>query len=254
MTETGSSREKSYRFLLRLRPRVQPYRSSFLWAALLIVAGTIIGLAFPLVVRELLDAAFLAGDRGMLNRIALFLIASSSSRRWSTSVRAISRPRFPNGWWRTCARTSSGTWSQPPGFFDQRRVGELSSRLASDAGLIQGILRFGVPELVRQGLFLVGALILVTITHPRLTLVTLIAIRPRSWWGGFGRRVRRISAPASRTAWPVAVARAEQVFTQIRVVQSFTRERWEAERFGEVDATRDEGLRRAVARALLTGR
>jgi ABC-type multidrug transport system fused ATPase/permease subunit len=44
------------------------------------------------------------------------------------------------------------------------------------------------------------------------------------------------------------------VFTQIRTVQAFTRERWEAERFAEeIDATRDEGLRRAVARAALTG-
>ena len=255
MTDTGSPPEKSYRFLLRLRPRVQPYRSSFLWAALLIVVGTVIGLAFPLVVRELLDAAFLAGDRGMLDRIALFLIAlflfqavvnlGQSYLTASVAERVVADLRKD---------LFRHLMSQPPGFFARKRVGELSSRLASDAGLVQGILRFGVPELVRQGLFLVGALILVTITHPRLTLVTMIAIPPTVLAGWLlGRRVRRIST-GIQDRLAGAVSRAEQVFTQITTVQSFTRERWEAERFREeVDATRDEGLRRAVARALLTG-
>jgi subfamily B ATP-binding cassette protein MsbA len=65
--------------------------------------------------------------------------------------------------------------------------------------------------------------------------------------------VRRITT-SIQDITAAAVARAEQVFTQIRVVQSFTREAWEAERFAaETDRARDEGLRRGVARASLTG-
>jgi subfamily B ATP-binding cassette protein MsbA len=143
---------------------------------------------------------------------------------------------------------------QPPGFFAERRVGELSSRLASDTGLIQGVLRFGVPELVRQAVFLVGALVLVTVTHPRLTLVTLTAIPIAALVGWLlGRRVRRLST-GIQDRLAAAIARADQVFAQIRTVQSFTRERWEVHLFDhEVDATRDAGLQRAVARASLTG-
>jgi ATP-binding cassette, subfamily B, bacterial MsbA len=256
MSVSGSPREKkSYRFLLRLRPRVRPYRRSFVWAALLILVGTVIGLAFPLVVRELLDAAFLAGDRGMLDRIALFLIGlfllqavvnlGQSYLTASVSERVVADLRKD---------LFRHLMAQPPGFFARRRVGELSSRVASDAGLLQGILRFGVPELVRQGLFLAGALVLVTVTHPRLTLVTLVAIPPTVLAGWLlGRRVRRIST-GIQDRLAGAVARAEQVFTQITTVQSFTREGWEADRFrAEVDATRDQGLKRAVARAILTG-
>ena len=44
-----------------------------------------------------------------------------------------------------------------PGFFETGRVGELGSRFSSDAGRIQDVLRFGIPELMRQGLYLVGA-------------------------------------------------------------------------------------------------
>ena len=116
------------------------------------------------------------------------------------------------------------------------------------------VLRFGVPELVRQGLFLIGALALVTLTHPRLTLVTLTAIPFAILVGWlFGRRVKRLTTGIQDTL-AGAVSRSEQVFSQIRTVQSFTREALEAERFGcEIDRTLEQGMRRATARALLTG-
>jgi ATP-binding cassette, subfamily B, bacterial MsbA len=246
---------RPYAFLTRILPRLRPYRRALVWAALLILVGTAIGLAFPLVVRELLDAAFLAGDRVLLNRVAVFLVGlfffqagvnfAQSYLMASVSERVIAGLRM---------ELFRSLVSQPPGFFARRRVGELSSRLASDAGLIQGILRFGVPELVRQGMFLVGALILVTVTHPRLTLVTLVAVPPTVLAGWLlGRRVRRITT-GIQDRLADAVSRAEQVFTQVRTVQSFTREDWEQAKFDEaVIHTRDEGLRRAVARALLTG-
>ncbi len=249
------AKRKPYVFLKRLGPRLGPYRWALIWTTLLILLGTAIGLAFPLVVRELLDAAFLAGDQALLNQVALFLIGlfffqavvnfGQSYLAASVSERVIADLR------RDLFQKLIG---QPPGFFSRKRVGELSSRLASDAGLIQGILRFGIPELVRQGAFLVGALVLVTITHPRLTLVTFIAIPPTVLAGWLlGRRVRRIST-SIQDRLADAVSRSEQVFSQIRTVQSFTREGWEEVLFGQaVEDTRDKGLKRAVARALLTG-
>ena len=101
-------------------------------------------------------------------------------------------------------------------------MGELTSRISSDTGLLQGVLRFGVPELIRQGVFLIGALILVTVTHPQLTLVTLVAIPFTALVGWLlGRRVRRLST-SIQDRLAEAVARAEQVFTQIQIVQAFT--------------------------------
>ena len=242
-------------FLRRLGPRVGPYRTPLVLAGVLMLCSVGIGLAFPLVVRELLDAAFLAEDPAVLNRIAigLFLLFavlavinfSQSYLTASVSEKVVADLR----------RDIFGVLVyQPPGFFANRRVGELSSRLASDSGLIQGVLRFGVPEIIRQVTFLIGALVLVTITNPRLTLVTLTAIPFAALVGWFfGRRVRRLSTNI-QDRLADAVARAEQVFTQIRTVQSFTRESYENEAYvGAVNRARDEGLRRAMARASLTG-
>ena len=242
-------------FLRRLGPRVLPYRAALLLAGVLMLCSVGIGLAFPLIVRELLDAAFLAEDSALLNRIAIGLLAlfallavvnfSQSYLTASVSEKVVADLRRD---------IFGGLVYQSPGFFAKRRVGELSSRLASDSGLIQGVLRFGVPEIIRQVTFLVGALVLVTITHPRLTLVTLTAIPFAALVGWFfGRRVRRLSTRI-QDRLADAVARAEQVFTQIRTVQSFTRERYETEAYlGAVNQARDEGLRRAMARASLTG-
>jgi len=236
-------------------PRLSPYRRALSVAAVLLLLATGIGLAFPMVVRELLDSAFLAGNASQVNLIALGLLGlfaiqavinfSQSYLTASTSERVVAVLR---------QELFKALVHRPPAFFDTRHVGELTSRISSDTGLIQGVLRFGIPELIRQGVFLVGALVLVTVTDPHLTLVTLVAIPFAAIVGWLlGRRVRRLSTRIQdRLAG--AVSRAEQVFTQIQIVQGFTREDWEEERFREeVDAVRDEGLRRAVARAGLTG-
>ncbi len=242
-------------FLRRLGPRVRPHLRELGWAAVLLLVSTAIGLAFPLVVRELLDAAFLAGDRGLLDRIAVGLVILFAFQAVANFGQSYLTAAASERVVADLRRDLFGHLvHQPPGFYAQRRVGELSSRIASDAGLVQGVLRFGVPELIRQGLFLVGALVLVTITHPRLTLVTLVAIPFAAVVGWlFGRRVRFIST-GIQDRLASAVSQAEQVFTQIRTVQSFTREEDERRRFdAEVEGVRDEGLKRAVARAALTG-
>jgi len=249
------SPKQTFGFLRLLSPRVAPYLRSVAIAAVLLLIGTAIGLAFPLVVRELLDAAFLAENKNLLNLIALGLLGLFAVQAINNFFQSYLTASVSE---RVVADLRRDLFSslvfQPPGFFDERRVGELTSRISSDTGLIQAVLRFGIPELVRQGVFLVGALVLVTITHPRLTLVTLIAIPFAALVGWlFGKRVRRIST-SIQDRLAGAVSRAEQVFTQIQTVQAFTRESWEEERFAqEVMAVRDEGLRRAVARAGLTG-
>jgi subfamily B ATP-binding cassette protein MsbA len=122
---------------------------------------------------------------------------------------------------------------QPPGFFADRRTGELTSRLTSDIGLLQGTLSHQVAEFSRQLITLSGAVLLLFLTQPRLTL-TALAIVPLAVGTAFffGRRLRKISTGVQdRVA--EATALAEEAFSQIRTVQSFAREEWERKRFGD---------------------
>jgi subfamily B ATP-binding cassette protein MsbA len=241
--------------LRRLLPRLKPYRAQLSFAAFCLLVAAGVGLAFPQIVRHLLDAAFQAGDRGLLNRIAIGLIALFALQGLmnfiqvylltSTTERVIATLRedvFAN-----LVRLS-------PGFFSDRRTGELTSRLSSDLTLLQTMLSTWVSEMARQLLFLVGGIVLLTLTHPSLTTTTL-AVVPIVVGAAFlfGRRLRRASTGVQdRVA--EAMATADEAFAQIRTVQSFTREAAETSRYaallrGVVDAA----VRRAFLRALFFG-
>ena len=157
MASQRLSPRKAVGFLRRLVPRVRPYSGQLLVALVLLVVSTAVGLVFPLVVRQLLDAAFLAANGARLNQVAVGLLVlfafqavinfGQSYLMAGVSERVIADLR----------KDLFGHLAlQPPGFFSMRRVGELSSRIAADPAMIQQVLRFGVPEMMRQGLFLIG--------------------------------------------------------------------------------------------------
>src|SRR5207245_679890 len=69
-----SRRLRSPKPLGRLLPLVRPYRGRLAVAALCLLVAAAVGLAFPQVVRTLLDAAFQRHDRSLLDRVALGLL------------------------------------------------------------------------------------------------------------------------------------------------------------------------------------
>jgi ATP-binding cassette, subfamily B, bacterial MsbA len=241
--------------LRRLLPRLRPYRGRLAVAAVCLLVAAAVGLAFPLVVRYLLDAAFQTRDRQLLDRIALgllglfalqglmnyvqvFLLTSTTER----VIAGLRRDVFGH-----LVRLS-------PGFFADRRTGELTSRLSTDLTLLQSLLSTWVSELSRQSLFLIGGITLLTITHPELTRTTL-AIVPIIVGTAFvfGRRLRRASSGVQdRIA--EAMAGANEALSQIRTVQSFHRETDETSSFGgHLDEVVVAAIRRARLRAAFFG-
>ena len=99
---------QSSRSVLRLWPRVRPFRRGLYIALVALLLAAVITLAFPLAVRYLLDAAFVHHDRVMLDRIALGLLAAfavqavSSTTSRSTSSRPPVSARLPG-----CGASSS---------------------------------------------------------------------------------------------------------------------------------------------------
>jgi ATP-binding cassette, subfamily B, bacterial MsbA len=241
----------SPRRLSRLWPRLRPYRGALAIAVVTLLLSSAIGLAFPGVVRYLLDAAFVHGDRRMLDRIAaglliLFIIqaflnyaqAYLLSATGERAVAGLRRELF------------SRLLDMPPGFFADRRTGELTSRLTADVALVQGVMSHQLAEFSRQVIQLVGAIVLLTLRQPRLTLTALSVAPPvvlTIFY--FGRRLRRITTGVQdRVADANAVA--EEALSQIRTVQSFVQEDTERARYG---ARVLEGVTQAIRRARVRG-
>jgi subfamily B ATP-binding cassette protein MsbA len=241
--------------LVRLWPRVRPYRWLLVLASLALVASGLLALAFPMAVRYLLDAAFVERDRALLDRIALGLVAIFTVQAVLNYVQAYLLSAVGE---RAVAGLRKELFARllemPPGFFAERRTGELTSRLTSDVGLLQGVLSHQISEFSRQILSLAGGVVLLTWLQPRLTL-TALAVSPLVVGSAifFGRRLRAITTGVQdRLAEATGVA--EEAFSQIRTVQSFVQEPTERARFGDrVAASVEAALRRARVRGVFFG-
>jgi len=138
----------------------------------------------------------------------------------------------------------------PLRFFETRRTGEITSRLTSDAAVVQGAVSQALAQLVNQLALLVGSVVLLFITNWQLTLL-MLSVVPVVMLAAriFGRKLRAISTEfQDRVA--EANASAEEAIVGVRVVKSFTAEGLEAERYGGlINASYRIALRRAAFRA-----
>ncbi len=245
----------SPRPLGRFLPRIRPYAGRLVIAFACLVASGAIALAFPQIVRHLLDAAFVSADADLLNSIAIWLLVLFAIQAvlnfvqvyllTSTSERVIAQLR---------QELFAHLIHLSPGFFTERRTGELTSRLSADTTVLQTVLSYNLSEFARQTLFLIGGIVLLTLTHPLLAATTL-AVVPLVVGAAFlfGRALRRASTGVQdRIA--EATGTAEEAFSQIRTVQSFTREDEEVRRYGShLDDVISAAIRRARIRGAFFG-
>jgi subfamily B ATP-binding cassette protein MsbA len=255
MSETGIRRIIAPGYLNRLWPRIRPYRWSLFLAFLTLVVSSAIGLAFPWIVAHLLDAAFVQGGRELLDRIAIGLLAlfvvqallnyAQAYLLSATGEKAVAGLR---------RELFNRLLEMPPGFFAERRTGELTSRLTADIGMLQGVMSHQIAEFSRQALALVGSVIALFLLQPRLTLTALLVVPFVVFCAMFfGRRLRRISTGVQDKV-AEATAHADEAFSQIRTVQSFVQEPAERKRYGDLVAlVIEKALRRAQVRGVFFG-
>jgi ATP-binding cassette, subfamily B, bacterial MsbA len=249
--EAKEKRSGSPRDLLRLLAFTRPYRGKLTIALLsLLIAGGL-GLAFPQLVRQIIDAAFLEHDGDKLNRLAAGLIGLFAFQAGFSFLRSYLLSYTGE---RIVADVRTQLFTHltnlPFSFFATRRVGELTSRLASDVSVIQTVTTGSLTELLRMSLVLFGGIAIIAITNPRLTLLMLLIV-PIVMVSAqyYGRYVRRMS---TRVQDRLAEANSvlQESLSAIRIVQSFVREDYERKRYQE---RIQEALRLAVRRAVASG-
>ena len=239
-----------------LLPFFKPYRVGLGFAALflLLAAGTT--LAFPWVLRQLIDQGLSTGapaDQLSGNFLQLFGVAAA--------LAVFSAGRFYMVSWlgeRITADLRNAVYGhvlkQSPAFFETTQSGEVLSRLTNDTTLVQTVVGSSFSMGLRNLVMGTGALIMLVWTNPVLMLqvvaVLAAVIFPSVY---LGRRVRRLSrANQDRVADSSAIA--SEVLNAISVVQSYTAEGRETRRF--IDSTTKAlgtALKRIRARSVLVG-
>jgi subfamily B ATP-binding cassette protein MsbA len=216
-----------------------------------LLVASLLALTYPQVIRLLIDAAFTRHDSQRLNRLAVLLVCLFALQAIFSFLRTYLLSYTGE---RIVADVRTRLYDHlvylPVSFFAGRRVGELTSRLASDVSVIQTVTTGSVTELLRQSLVLTGSVAIIAITNTRLTLV-MLAIVPVVVLSAhfYGRWVRRMS---TRVQDSLADANSvlEETLSAIRIVQSFVRESYEKTRYrGRID----QALRLAVQRSMASG-
>jgi ATP-binding cassette subfamily B protein len=239
-----------------LTPFLKPYRGHLAVAGLFLLLAAASTLAFPWVLRQLIDQGFAAdAPPGQLARNFLYLFGLS------VALAIFSAGRYFAVSWlgeRITADLRNAVYAhvlrQSPAFFETTQSGEVLSRLTNDTTLVQTVLGSSFSMGLRNLLMGAGALIMLVWTNPWLMLqvvIVLIAVILPSVY--LGRRVRRLSR-ASQDRVADSSAMAAEVLNAISVVQSYTAEQRETSRF--MDATQRTlrtALGRIRARSLLVG-
>ena len=119
----------------------------------------------------------------------------------------------------------------PMFFFQKKKVGELTSRIAADISLIQTTVTTDLAQFFRQIILIVGSLILLLITSPKLTffiIATLPVIMIIAIF--FGRYVRRLTKKVQNKVAESNII-VEESFQAISTVKSFANEIFEAKKY-----------------------
>lgn len=197
-----------------------------------LLIGSASGLVFPQAVRIFMDEIANGGGRSLINKAAVamavvFLIqgAASGLRYYLFTVageRIVMRLR---------AQLYERIVSQEIAFFDQRRTGELTSRLLSDTAVLQNAVSVNISMALRNVVGVIGGLALLAYTSAKLTLLMLVVVPPIAIGAVlFGRVVRRYSRAVS-DALAASGNVAEESISGVRTVRLFAREQQEAARY-----------------------
>lgn len=218
--------------LKRLYKFVAPYWKQMALAAFCLTIWSLISLALPYSAQYLVDSVFVTYSRPELNRIALIMVGLFLFQAGLGYVqnylllflgqRVIADLRLA---------IQQHLLYLPLRFYKDSRVGEIVSRVTNDVTTLQVVLTETPIALLRQIITIVGGITLMLIMNWKLTLMIFGIIPPIILLAVFyGRRVEKLSTLV-QDRLANAISALEESISGIRIVKSFTQERYEEKRF-----------------------
>lgn len=224
-----------------------------LWLAFLALSSSAT-LALPITVRSVIDHGFSAAYADSIDRYFWLLLGIAAVLALATALRFYFVSLLGE---RVAADLRQRVYSHllrlDQAFYESTRTGELLSRLTTDTELVQIVVGSSASVAVRSLVTVIGALVLLFITHPTLAsyaaLVIPVVILPMAL---FGRRVRQLSRHSQDRIADTS-AMASETLNAIHTIQAYTREALAASHYGQaVQETLDTARRRLRTRSALT--
>jgi ATP-binding cassette subfamily B protein len=218
----------------------RPYLAGGVFVAMSI--GT--ALAYPYVIRLIIDDAIQGGQVSRLNELSLVMVAILLVEAVSTWGRDYF---FGIGADRVGSRLRRMVFDtlllQDIEFFDVHDTGQITARLSADIPPLEYVLAEELADTCRAVVFCLCGIGLLFYTSPRLTFLMMIAVPPIALATSLlGRRVKALASDVQK-AHADAGGAATEVLAGIRTVRAFSQEPFERARF-----------HRQIARALALSR
>jgi len=222
----------------------RPYTKSIIFAFTCLILTSMISLALPLIVRNMINAVVVLKNSDLLNSltrdlviIILFQAAFAITHNYILGFighRVTADFRI---------ELFSHIQSLSLRFFQSRRVGEILSRMSSDITVIQNALVSIPVAVLRQTITLLGALAIIFYLNWKLTGLILLVLPPLMLFARiFGKRLRNLSEKVQDKIAQALVV-LEEVASSIKIVKSYAREPYEKKRFeNEIESAFEQSV------------
>ena len=239
--------KKSVEKTLKIFRFILPYKTTFLIGILFLVLSLTTNMLFPKLIGDIV-AVIEGTSTYSINQVVLVLIGIlilqsvfSFGRIYFFSI--VSEKSMAD----IRQTLYSKIVSLPVSFFEQRRVGELMSRITADVQSLQDVLAFTLAELFRSVATVVVGVVIICFISWKLTIFMLatfpVAIVVAMFFGRFIRKLSKKAQDELATANVIV----EETLQSINVVKAFTNEALEVNRYGAA-------LAKVVDAALKAGR
>lgn len=224
--------KEGFKKAVRLFRFIGPYKISFAVGMAFLLLSSATTLSFPMLIGEMTrviegksnytlnQVTFFFGGililQGIFSFFRVYFFAQVSERT-SADIRRTVYSKFI---------------TLPINFFEQRRVGELTSRITSDVSALQSVMSITLAEFFRQiATLLVGVSVILYLSW-KLTLF-MLATFPLLVGAAFvfGRYIRKYAKKAQDKLAEANVV-VEETLQSVQVVKAFTNERLEINRYG----------------------
>ncbi|WP_407659930.1 ABC transporter ATP-binding protein [Hyalangium gracile] len=216
----------------RLLSLARPEVRTLLAGTFFLAIGSGMSLLYPQAMRLIIDEALGARDRALIDRAALGMTCILAIQSLAVALRYY---LFSTAGERVVTRLRQNLFaslmSQEVAFFDERKTGELTNRLASDTTVLQNTVSSNISMVLRNAAQALGGIGMLFYTSPVLTLVMLAVVPPVAVGAvAYGRRVRKLSKEV-QDALAASNEVAEESLSGVRTVRSFAAEKSEVERY-----------------------
>ena len=174
---TSRAPSKNLKVLQHLVKYISRYRIMVLGAMLAVVVASSAVLTFGYGLKRIVDEGFASQNTGSLDTAFTFMLGVIITLAFAGFARLYLVTRLGENVIADIRRDLFAHLLRlPPSFYETARTGEILSRLTADTGLIQTIIATSLPIALRNGISLLGAVILLFAASPKLTGSVLIIV------------------------------------------------------------------------------